>query len=107
MKRVCLIFILLVVPFSLISMNKSPVSAQEIKEKGPEGCFRERENFFSLYKAYLEHEKPTSSEASQAFDKAMKAKRKYFNCMRYYAVPGWKADEIIQMIMDYAKEQQK
>ncbi len=63
-------------------MSKSPLSGQDIEDKGPEGCFREREHFLSLYKDYLEHKETKSSEASQAFDKAMKAKRKYFNCMR-------------------------
>lgn len=107
MKRLWVISILLVVFFSLISANESLVSAQDIKDKGPQGCSRECENFFSLYEAYLEHEEPTSSEASQAFDEAMKAKRKYFNCIRYFGVSGWKADEIIQMVMDYAKERRK
>lgn len=84
-------------------MSKSPLSAQDIEDKGPEGCFREREHFLSLYKAYLEHRVPTSSEAKQAADKAMKTRDKYFNCMRYYGVAGWEADEIIKTLMDNAK----
>lgn len=107
MKRLCLIFILLVVSFSFVSMHKSPVLAKEIEDKGPEGCFRERKSLFSLYKDYLEHKETKSSEASQAFDKAMKVKRKYFNCMRYHGVSGWEADEIIKELMANAEERQK
>ena len=106
MERLCLILIL-IVSLSLISMSKSPPSAQDIEDKGPQGCAREREHFFSLYKEYLEHKQTTSSQASQAFDKAMKAKDKYFNCMRYFGVSGMEADEIIKELMDNAEEQRK